>query len=150
MDKQLTLQDYRNKIANLHCAHVHGKRILAKPILILAVIQSIEDGVVKKNEIPWGETSKIFSYIKQTYEELFIGYLPNEYHTPIFKPFYHLKFDGFWHLKLNKEVDYPKASQTGFLNKYLDYAYFDEFLWTILQDVAKRNCLREEIISQYL
>ena len=150
MDSQFTLEYYKERIANLHCAWVGGKKILAKPILFLAIIQSIEDNILRKNEIPWGKDSEIFLRLKDVYEDIFTGYLPNDCKTPIFKPFYHLKYDRFWHLKLKEEVKYPQASQVGFMNKFVAYAYVDDELWQMLQDVDKRSKLREEIISKYL
>lgn len=150
MESELRLHYYANEVLKLHCASVRGKQILAKPILLLAIIQSVEDKIIVKNDFPWGKDSEIFVSFKRIYEDLFRGYLPSEYKTPLFKPYFHLKFEGFWHLKSNEAVDYPKASSVGFLNKNVKYAFLDEQLWELLQDPENRNYLREIVIQHYL
>lgn len=150
MDPELKLRYYVNKVLKLHCAYVRGKQILAKPILLLAIIQSVEDKLIIKNEFPWGNYSDIFVNFKKIYEDLFRGYLPNEYQTPLSKPYFHLKYEGFWHLQLNETVDYPKVSSIGFLNKNVRFAFLDEQLWELLQNPINRNYLREIVTQHYL
>ena len=144
------LQFYNSKILKLHCASVRGRKILAKPILILAIIHSIENHIILNNEFPWGKQKELLLEFNHIYEDLFIGYLPNEYHTPLFKPFFHLKHEGFWHLKLNEDVKFPTSSSVGFLNKYVDYAYLDNELWELLQNFEYRKFIKETIIHNYL
>lgn len=146
MDYELKLRCYANEVQRLHCACVRGKRILAKPILI----KSIEDNIIFKNEFPWGRKSEFFLSFKRVYEDLFRGYLPNEYQTPIFKPFFHLKHEGFWHLKRNMKIEYPKANTVFFLYTHIKFAYLDEQLWQLLKKPNKRNYQRDIVVNNYL
>lgn len=150
MVTELRLRYYASEFLKLHCANVRGKQILAKPILLLAVIQSLDDRVIVENKFPWGKGSETFNRFKTIYENLYKGYLPSEYQTPIFKPFFHLKSEGFWHLKLSNLVAYPKASSVGFLNRNIEYAFLDDNLWEVLQDPGNRNYLREIVVLNYL
>ena len=62
--------------------------------------------------------------------------------SPMKYPFYHLKSDGFYHL----QGDFPIKSPTPkLLKEKVDFAYFDESLWKILQKKEYRQELQKAI-----
>jgi len=71
--------------------------------------------------------------------------------TEIDKPFWHLESDAFWHLnypgeRLNKSHTPSKA----WLKNNVEFAYFDESLWILLQNRVWRTKLRDYIIEHKL
>lgn len=120
-----------------------------KVCLLLAVIDLIEDGVINKNKIFFndqlkGRFTRHFEYLKQE----------NDRDEP-FQPFFYLNSEGFWHHKTKngKEDEYNrrnkdrKAGSESIVNRLIDYAYFDDQLFTHLQDNKDRNELRRALGS---
>lgn len=147
MANQLRKKYYSNALLKLHCAQVRGRKILAKPIFFLSVIQAIEDRVVIDNKFEYGNGN--FNLFHEIYKEMYLSYQPNEYQTPVFKPFYHLISDGFWHHKVINEC-VPKKSSATYLSENVSYAYLDEVLWDLLQEPSVREEYRELIVSFFL
>lgn len=147
MANQLRIKYYSDAFLKLHCAQVRGRKIFAKPIFILAVIQAIEDKVVIDNRFEYGLGN--FVNFLQIYKYTYISYQPNEYITPIFKPFFHLTTDGFWHHKLISE-NIPRKSSSTYLKENVSYAYLDEALWDLLQEPSVREQYKEQIVNFFL
>ena len=53
MENRLRIDYYKNAFIRLNCAYAYGHRILAKPIFILSIIESIEQGFLVENRIEW-------------------------------------------------------------------------------------------------
>lgn len=139
---------YTKRIMNIRQAKIHGERIVAKPVLLLAIIDSIESNVFQSNRFvinDWLEGRYLMlmsKYAKQSqFDDL----------TGIEKPFWHLETDGFWHLQypgetLRKSVTPSKTWQ----KENISYAYFNESLWILLQNKDWRHRLRNYIIEHKL
>ena len=139
---------YLAKFKTLNCAHIHGRKILAKPFLVLSIIEVIGDGKWKENKFEWeanGFDVLLEAYINQHYR-----FQPNNYLTPLFKPFFHLSNDGFWHLTF----DHGNRPRTVTSNKSLRdqhvCAHLDSTLWDLLQDANVREEFREQIIDFFI
>ena len=141
---------YSSEILKLNCAHIHGRKILAKPIFLLAIIVAIDEKVVTENKFVWNRHNESFCKLEEIYKDLYLGYLPNEYQTPLFKPFFHLKHEKFWHLDVKDKDRIPKSSSVGFLNDDLNYAYLDTALWDLLQYSEVREEYKQLIINFFL
>lgn len=120
-----------------------GIIINAKPIFLLALIELINDGVIENNQVRL--SSGVIDCYKAKYEEL----LPNEKVTPIYRPFFHLMNDGFWHLKMKSEIT-PERLTEKRLREVTEYGYFDNALWDILQIGDARELYTKTLIENYL
>ena len=143
-DKYLTI------IGNLHCAKYNGKIVIAKPALLLAVVNAIEEKQVPENRFYWDENNPTFKAVSDNYKAIYQGYVPNDYLTPLFKPFYHLKFDRIWQIKTKGPCSMPVAASAGFLKEHLDYASLDEDFWTLLQSPENREAVKEILLNKYI
>lgn len=109
----------------------------AKPALVIAVIEAIAAGEIKNNQIR-------FQDIEARYISTLEKWQPEK--TPLKYPFYHMEGDGFWHLKWNGEQPTKRISPSAkFLRENIDYAYFDNALWDLLQDEEARKGYIEAI-----
>ena len=71
--------------------------------------------------------------------------------TGIEKPFWHLETDGFWHLNYQGErLSKGKTQSKAWLKENVNYAYFDEPLWILLQNKVWRLKLRDYIVEHKL
>ena len=71
--------------------------------------------------------------------------------TGIEKPFWHLESDGFWHLNYEGErLSKGRTPSKAWLKENVEYAYFDEALWILLQNKVWRTKLRDYIIEHKL
>ena len=71
--------------------------------------------------------------------------------TGIEKPFWHLESDGFWHLNYEGErLSKGRTPSKAWQKENVEFAYFDESLWILLQNKAWRMKLRDYIIEHKL
>lgn len=136
---------YTQKILRIRQAKIKGKVIIAKPALILAVLNGIDDGVFSNNRILLND------WLVNRYNKLMGTYNNNTSITEIGMPFWHLQHDGFWHLQfigILKEKVYTPTRK--WLNNNVEYAYFDNDLWLLLQDKEWRIKLRNFILDHKL
>lgn len=113
---------------------VAGKRKVAKPILLISIIQAIEMRLLTQNEIRYTDV----------FEQLYNG-LYNEYGetlSPLKYPFYHLTSDGFYHIKGDLLTKSPTPKQ---LKERIGFAYLDEPLWNLLQSKENRKEMKMAI-----
>ncbi len=135
---------YRIMLLRIKRSVIRGGIIInAKPVLLLAFIELINDGVIENNQIRL--SSGVIDYYKAKYGEL----LPNEKITPIYRPFFHLTNDGFWHLKMKNEIT-PERLTEKRLREATEYGYFDNVLWDILQMKDARELYTKTLIDNYL
>lgn len=88
----LCFAHYTNRIQNLRQAKIHGEVIVAKPVLMLALIDGIETGVFTNNRFTLNE------WLEERYMMLMRQYTRHsQFDKPadINNPFWHLSTDGF-------------------------------------------------------
>ena len=139
------LYEYYSKlIMNLNQAVVHGRRILAKPALLVAIIDSINEHKIQYNQL------FLYKWLEDKYNMILSQYVnPNTQLTNIAMPFWHLQSDKFWHLKCDTILKRRNSSPTkSWLIEHVKYAFFDDDLWFLLQDEVWRNKLRNFVIDQ--
>ena len=93
-------QHYTKRIMNIKQAKIHGETIVAKPVLLVAIIDGIEANVFRSNQFvinDWMEGRYKLLMQQYTRGSQFDGT------TGIEKPFWHLETDGFWHLNYQGE-----------------------------------------------
>lgn len=139
---------YTQSIESIKQARVKGEVILAKPILLLSVIDAVDNREIVVNKIRLTES------LEQRYYALMRRYARGSQFdepTKIEYPFWHLQSDGFWHLSGVPTPDtMTKSVSHKFLVENVDYAYLDEELWFLIKHPVFRERLRDYIIEHKL
>ncbi len=116
-----------------------------KPILILTVLELITQHLIVKNQI----------FISDELIETFKKYwsiLVNDsiYVDAIHYPFFHLRREGFWHLKFRDTYNEgERIKTTNKLKEKVEYAYLDRELFELLQDAVSRQVLVDSLVSTW-
>ncbi len=121
-----------------------------KPILLLALIQEITEGGITENRV------RITPELIASFKEIWSRLVEGNWDCKFFLPFYHLKNDkpGFWFLNLEPGAvvaltsSYSPKSVSA-LKDGVRYAYFADWLWDFLQNSAKREKLRKQLLEHY-
>lgn len=141
-------QYYVKRIMNIRQAKIQGETIVAKPVLMVAIIDGVEANVFRNNQIV------INDWLEGRYKMLMQKYAMNSQFddkTTIEKPFWHLESDGFWHLNYQGEqLSKSRTPSKVWLKENVEFAYFDESLWILLQNKIWRMKLRDYIIEHKL
>ncbi len=139
---------YTKRIMNIRQAKIHGETILAKPVLMVAIIDGIEMNVFKNNQFVLND------WLEGRYKMLMSQYATDSQFdnlTGIEKPFWHLETDGFWHLDCRGEImGKGHTPSKAWQKDNVMFAYFDEPLWILLQNKAWRMKLRDYIVEHKL
>lgn len=138
---------YTKRIMNIRQAKIRGEVIMAKPVLLLALIDGINENVFVDNEFgltEWLESRYVMLMREYTSSSQFSNV------TGIENPFWHLATDGFWTLQYR--IDPPKGTSPSkrWLKDNVEFAFFDESLWIMLQNKVWRTKLRDYIIEHKL
>ena len=139
--------NYIKRIMDIRQAKIRGEVIIAKPVLLLAVIDGIGTGIFKSNEF------KLIEWLEEKYLMLMQQYMKSSQFdkpTDISNPFWHLQSDGFWHLKFCEKPEEGATPSKRWLKENVAYAYVDDDLWMLLQNKVWRTKLREYIIEHKL
>lgn len=142
-----TYSNYTNRILNLRQAKIHGEVIVAKPVLLLALIDGIGQGIFKENRFVLNE------WLEDRYLKLMVentGHSQFDKPADIANPFWHLTTDGFWHLNGKNVLEMKTTPSKKWLKENVSYACFDEDLWLLLQNQPWREKLRNFIVEQKL
>ena len=138
---------YTERIMNIRQAKIRGEIILAKPVLMLALIDSIEYNVFTNNCFVLNE------WLEERYLSLMLKYTRHsQFEKPadISNPFWHLATDGFWHLQLKTKAKQGVSPSKVWLKENVRQACFDDDLWVLLQNKEWRTRLCEYIIEHKL
>lgn len=138
---------FAKRIMNIRQAKIRGEVIVAKPVLLLALIDGINENVFVDNEFgltEWLEERYLTLMKKYTRSSQFSNI------TGIENPFWHLSTDGFWNLQYRIEPSNTSSPSKAWLKENIDFAYFDESLWILLQNKVWRMKLRDYIIEHKL
>ena len=138
---------YTDRIINLRQAKIRGEVIVAKPVLMLALIDGIESGVFTNNRFVLNE------WLEEHYMKLMLQYTRQSQFdkpTEINNPFWHLSTDGFWHLRLKTKEEMSVTPSKAWLKENVSYACFDEDLWVLLQSKEWRTRLRDFVVEHKL
>lgn len=139
---------YIRSIETIRQKRINGETIVAKPVLMVAIIDSIDANVFVNNQFVLND------WIEKRYKNLMKLFTRNSQFddsTSIEKPFWHLETDGFWHLNYQGErLSKGRTPSKAWLKDNVEFAYFDESLWILLQNREWRIKLREYIIEHKL
>lgn len=138
---------YRTMIQSMSRGRKNGNQSNAKPLYLLALITLIGDGNIVKNRIPFSDS------IVSRYAELCAELEPSIVLTPMYKPFFHLNSESYYHIKWRGNSAPKDASRTPsarYLRENIEYAALDDELWLLLQNEEARNEIKEAIISYFI
>lgn len=138
---------YAKRIMNIRQAKIRGEVIVAKPVLILSLLDGINENVFTDNEFAlteWLESRYLMLMKEYTRTSQFSNV------TGIENPFWHLATDGFWSLQYKRAPETDASPSKRWLKDNVEYAYFDESLWIFLQNKVWRTKLRDYIIEHKL
>lgn len=134
------LEIYRDLILRIRCSKVGEKVNPAKPIMLLALINSIRSGRTINNKIHYEELKPEYIKLKAIYA----------HKAPLDYPFFYLHFDGFYHLKWKDKELNPRVPSAKFIRDNILYSYLDNAFWDILQEVNTQNYFYKLIEDNYL
>lgn len=135
----LKLNLYKDCLHKVRRNKCRGIVINAKPCLLLAVIENISKGIIKDNIIIFNE--ELLDVYKIIWGKLSFPISV----TPMWKPFFFLTSDGFWHLMWKNQSS--KISSAKSLKNNIEYAYLDEDLWNLMMDISTRQIIKDEILE---
>ncbi len=143
-----SLEYYAKKFAKLRIDRAHGAVAPHKPILLLSVIELIEQGLLRHNQIP--VSAELIAAFLKLWQQL--G--STTHNADIGMPFFHLRGDGVWHFKPNPGFETllssgAKVRAVGVLRQAVEYAYLDEELFELLQQPASRNLLMNTLLNTW-
>ncbi len=138
---------YTERIMSIRQAKIHGEVIMAKPVLMLALIDGVESGVFANNRFVLNE------WLEEHYVKLMLQYTRQSQFdkpTEINNPFWHLSTDGFWHFQLKTKEEMSVTPSKAWLKENVNCASFDDDLWVLLQNKEWRIRLRDFIVEHKL
>lgn len=143
------LNYYASKFTKLRVDRAHGSIAPHKPILLLAVIELIEQSLLRHNQIPI--SAELIAAFLKLWQQL--GSTAHK--ADIGMPFFHLRSDGFWHFKPNPGFEALLSSpgtrvrKVNALRQVVEYAYLDGELFELLQQPTSRNLLTNTLLNTW-
>lgn len=138
---------YTKRIMNIRQAKIRGEVIVAKPVLLLAIIDGISSEMFSNNVFCLSE------WLEARYVMLMQQYMKGSQFdkpTDISNPFWHLQSDGFWHLQYGNGPQEGTTPSKRWLKEKIAHAYFDDDLWMLLQNKVWRLRMRDYIVEHKL
>ena len=140
IENSILLSLYNDAFASIHCQIYKGKLNIAKPLVIMAMLELIEQGDAVMHKFNIAD-------IKESYERLQKNYSAT---TPYQYPIYFLENESFYHLKWKNSKVKTHTPSAKLIRENVEYAYFDNALWDLVQDQEMRNHFRTIIENCYL
>lgn len=140
-NRDLLLDYYKTEMLSIKQAHANGKLILAKPLLLVSVIDYIKQGACIDNKVLYNDLNVFYSTNTM---------LAHVTKTPMQYPYYYMKSESFWHLKWKCQFIKTKAPSAKFVRENIEYAYLDNALWDLLQEPQVQQQLREALVTHFL
>jgi putative restriction endonuclease len=140
---------FLKRLSTLKVDRSKGAPAPHKPVLLLALLESIENGEVLENKV--FITPELVARFKDTWHSL----VKNEKFIPNFSlPFYHLKGDKFWHLKTlpGWEISVTSSSSVksfSALKNAVAFACFEDEVYGLLLNIHNRNAVKRLLLDVY-
>ncbi len=153
---------YIDSFHRLKRAKMKGMKAPHKPLLLLAIMKLIEDGVITDNRVELSDALiRQFNQLWKEYvddgcrqenvmlcEDLQLD-ISSKYpfKCSIENPFYYMQYEPFWEL-VKSPAYVPRSSYTiTGLKKCFLYAEIDEALFSLMQDTSSRTTLRNVLLG---
>lgn len=137
---------YQHCFENLSVNKKSGQLAPHKPLLLLAVIDLVECGIIKLPEIELGEPLITAFKLNETrYTRGIAHFKPN-----IGMPYYHLTAEPFWRLVPKVSGNAPSSYAISTLRNFYKCAEIDYELFELMKVPATAQQLRKVLIDTYL
>jgi putative restriction endonuclease len=149
MPNERTWQKWLERLYNLRRDKRGSHERPHKPVLLLAILDLLDRGIIIQNVIP------LSTDLVKTFRRYFEVVRQGDDQPSIENPYYHLCGDGFWQLASglgNRPIYEPGNASRPPSIKILKatHGQFDDGLWNaLLTDANSRHQLREALIARY-
>lgn len=139
------LRYFENRLLNMKQGSLKRSRlkIVAKPVLLLAVLKAIDCGKITRNHIEYDDVKQIY---EGTFRKFFMQ-AQEENLTPMYYPWYYMKTDEFWKLAWKNGETTTPAPGEGWIKKHVSYAFLNDDLWVIAQNRDYRHKLMDFLVE---
>ena len=108
----------------------------------IARLENIQEPEYRYNLIYFDDT--LSKYYSKTYKQYSCDAV-----TPLFKPFFYIESEDFIHLQYKTPKPSNIRPSNSFLRTHIDYAYFDNALWDLLQSADVRKLYKDALVEHY-
>ena len=143
------LRELERKLEQMRRSTVRGKPKPHKVLMLLAVLDLFDEGVLRENRIPYGPAlvERFGEYFRLVEQE-------GDWCQPA-PPFFHLRSAGFWKHQpiVGREVQYASLTTSGGGSRRIldniEYAYLDEDAFAVISTPKGRQSLRQFILRTF-
>ncbi len=142
-----SFEKYIRLFGKLKRAYQHGGAP-HKPILLLAILKSVESKVITSNRI------YITPELIMNFRELWSKLVTTQHQLNFALPFFHMRTEPFWRLE-NKPGNFIPLTSShsikslGSLNENIQYAEIDQELWDLMLNAQTNLTLTKLLLSTY-
>jgi len=141
------LEKYSRQFGKLKRAYQHGGAP-HKPILLLAILKSVESKVITSNRI------YITPELIMNFRELWSKLVTTKHQMNFALPFFHMQSEPFWRIITKPGAFVPLTSShsiksLGSLNESIQYAEIDKELWDLIMNGQTNLTLTKLLLSTY-
>jgi putative restriction endonuclease len=141
------LEKYCRQFGKLKRAYQHGGAP-HKPILLLAILKSVESKVITSNRI------YITPELIMNFRELWSKLVMTKHQMNFSLPFFHMQSEPFWRIITKPGAFVPLTSShsiksLGSLNESIQYAEIDKELWDLMMNGQTNLTLTKLLLSTY-
>lgn len=144
---------YLMQMLTLHIHVCKNEFAPHKPILLLSIIDLIDKGELQKNQIVPNKI--LIDSFKGTWHKYVKS--GSNYTSDLWKPFWHMKTEPFWHLvpskhgfNLDNLVEPGGSAKASDILANIEYASLDSNLFAMLQNKNCRVTIKNAIVETYL
>lgn len=141
--ENLSIVYYESLFYGMNVSKIGNVSNIAKPVLLLAILELIEKKYISENKIYYTIE------LKEEYNHIYREYKKDSIVTPVYYPYYYLKKESFY--ILNGQIN-RKTPSDRYIIENIQYAQFDDDLWILLQVKENREKIKtiiKKIIDQY-
>lgn len=143
------LREFENQLERMRRSTVGGKPKPHKLLMLFAVLDLFDEGVLQENRIPYGPAlvERFGEYFRAVAQE-------GDWCQPA-PPFFHLRSAGFWKHKpvAGREPAYEALTTSGGGSKRIldniEYAYLDDNAFAVVSTPTGRQSLRQFILATF-
>lgn len=139
MINNLQLTYYLNLFLSINVAKNKNGINIAKPVMLLSILNGIEDNTITENKIYFNK--ELVSNYRHVFSQYRKTITPPEY------PYYYLNSESFYTIVGSTNRKTPSAK---FIREEVQYSMLDDMLWQLLQNREVRQKFSEAIITHFL
>lgn len=150
-DVKKNFNEYLQEFYNLSVGVVGGKKLPHKAILLIALMNLIENGLMMDNIIPLDKT------LVNAFGLCWRRYFDDAKVPSVWTPFWYMKSEPFWHFKPLEDDDllqgllaFAGHPSIGQMRSVIKYAYLDKALFGYLENDTCRKQLKEVLFKNYI